>query len=147
MWTRSTKAQKLPVRLYTTAYHNCNITRLQPQGNNRHAVFLVTESEAITYNYELDLRQAPPSPDPRIAHTLNLRFDEYGRALQSVAVVYPTAGSLRRPPQSTSYGATGTDPESSERAPPCLYRDPLHCRVGPRSAPAPAAGAMRSPHL
>mgnify|MGYP001591386205 CR=1 FL=1 len=81
--------KEVPVRLYTTAYHNSNITRLQPQGINRHAVFLVTESEAITYNYELDLRHTAPSPDPRIAHTLNLRFDEYGRALQSVAVVYP----------------------------------------------------------
>ena len=77
------------VRLFSTAYHNSHITRVQPQGINRHAVFLVTESEAITYNYELDLRQTASSPDPRIAHTLNLRFDNYGRALQSVAVVYP----------------------------------------------------------
>jgi hypothetical protein len=80
---------ELPVRLYTTAYHNSNITRVQPQGINCHAVFLVTESEAITYTYELDLRQTAPVPDPRIAHTLNLRFDAYGRTLQSVAVVYP----------------------------------------------------------
>ena len=78
-----------PVRLYSTAYHNSNIKRLQPQGGNRHAVFLVTESEAITYHYELDLRPPAASPDPRIAHTLNLRFDPYGRALQTVAVVYP----------------------------------------------------------
>ena len=79
----------MPVRLYSTAYHNSNIKRLQPQGGNRHAVFLVTESEAITYHYELDLRPPAASPDPRIAHTLNLRFDAYGRALQTVAVVYP----------------------------------------------------------
>lgn len=77
------------VRLYTTAYHNNNIKRLQPQGDNRHAVFLVTESEAITYHYELDLRPPIANPDPRIAHSLNLRFDGYGRALQTVAVVYP----------------------------------------------------------
>lgn len=81
--------KEVPVRLYTTAYHNSTITRVQSQGINRHAVFLVTESEAITYNYELNLRQTAPIPDPRIAHTLNLRFDAYGRALQSVAVVYP----------------------------------------------------------
>ena len=94
-----------PVRLYTTAYHNSNITRLQPQGTNRHAVFLVTESEAITYNYELDyeldLRQTAPSPDPRIAHTLNLRFDKYGRALQTVAVVYPRLVSIRSTSRTT----------------------------------------------
>jgi RHS repeat-associated protein len=81
--------KEVPVRLYTTAYHNSHITRLQLQGINRHAVFLVTESEALTYTYELDLRQTALSPDPRIAHTLNLRFDSYGRAQQSVAVVYP----------------------------------------------------------
>ena len=83
----------LPVRLYTTAYHNNNITRVQPQGINCHAVFLVTESEAITYSYELDLRQSAPSPDPRIAHTLNLKIDEYGNILESVAAVYPRMGS------------------------------------------------------
>ena len=83
------KGTEVRVRLFSTAYHNSNITRVQPQGINRHAVFLVTESEAITYNYELDLRQTPPKPDPRIAHTLNVKFDAYGRALQSVAVVYP----------------------------------------------------------
>jgi RHS repeat-associated protein len=81
--------KEVSVRLYTTAYHNSTITRLQPQGVNRHAVFLVTESEAITYNYEVDLRETSPNPDPRVAHTLNLQFDAYGRALQSVAVVYP----------------------------------------------------------
>ncbi len=81
--------KEVPVHLYTTAYHNSTITRVQSQGINRHAVFLVTESEAITYNYELNLRQTSPNPDPRIAHTLNLQFDVYGRALQSVTVVYP----------------------------------------------------------
>ena len=78
-----------PVKLFSTAYHNCHIRRLQPRMQNRHAVFLVTESEAITYNYELDLRQEVLTPDPRIAHTLNLRIDEYGNVLQSVAAVYP----------------------------------------------------------
>lgn len=84
-----TRGEELPVRLFTTAYHNSDIKCLQPQGTNHHAVFLVTESEAITYNYELDLRTTPLNPDPRIAHTLNLRFDDYGRTMQSVAVVYP----------------------------------------------------------
>ena len=51
-------ANTRPVKLFSTAYHNCHIRRLQPQGANRHAVFLVTESEAITYHYELDLRAA-----------------------------------------------------------------------------------------
>jgi RHS repeat-associated protein len=87
------QGNELPVRLYTTAYHNCTITRVQPQSINRHAVFLVTESEAITYNYELDLRPPVASPDPRIAHTLNLKIDDYGNVLESVAAVYPRMGS------------------------------------------------------
>ena len=52
----------------------------------------MTESEAITYHYELDLRPETDRPDPRIAHTLNLATDEYGNVLQSVAVVYPRLG-------------------------------------------------------
>jgi RHS repeat-associated protein len=78
-----------PVKLFSTAYHNCHIQRLQGKGSNPHAVFLVTESEAITYHYEMDLRPDNLLPDPRIAHMLNLKVDEYGNVLQSVAVVYP----------------------------------------------------------
>ena len=84
--------EQKPVKLFTAAYHNCQIRRLQPRGENRHAVFYVTESEAITYHYELDLRPATLTPDPRIAHTLNLSVDEYGNIQQSVAVVYPRLG-------------------------------------------------------
>src|SRR5262249_36786181 len=72
--------------------HNCRIQCLQPLAGNRHAVFLVTESEAVTYHYELDLRAESVRPDPRIAHTLSLSTDEQGNVLQSVAVVYPRLG-------------------------------------------------------
>src|SRR5262249_5131810 len=78
-----------PVKLFSTAYHNCHIDRLQARDANPHAVFLVTESEAITYHYELDLRPAQLKPDPLVSHPLNLRIDEYGNVLQSVAVGYP----------------------------------------------------------
>jgi len=86
--------QHLPVKLFSAAYHNCDIKRLQPKANhlsarNDHAVFFVTESEAITYHYELDLKTPNISPDPRIAHTFNLNIDDYGNVLQAVAVVYP----------------------------------------------------------
>jgi RHS repeat-associated protein len=86
------KDEQRPVKLFFSIYHNCHIERLQPMEANQHAVFLVTESEAITYNYELDLTGEDVTPDPRIAHTLNLRTDEFGHVLQSVAVVYPRAG-------------------------------------------------------
>ena len=55
----------VPVRLFSTATHNCHVRRLQPNGQNRHAVFLVTESEALDYHYELDLRQVTFPEDPQ----------------------------------------------------------------------------------
>ncbi len=92
---------QIPVRLFSAVAHNCHIRRVQPKGGNQHAVFLVTESEALTYNYELDLRpvtfpadpkQLPSlEPDPRVTHTLNWSFDEYGNVRQSIAVGYKRA--------------------------------------------------------
>jgi RHS repeat-associated protein len=92
---RSTKPEQLAVKLFSTTYHNCHVRCLQPQAENSHAVFLVAESEAITHHYELDIREdvlPKLSPDPRIAHTLNLQYDDYANVLQSVAVVYPRLG-------------------------------------------------------
>lgn len=68
---------------YSVATHNCVIELLQPKGQNPFAVFVVKESEAITYNYERR------TDDPRIAHTLNVKLDEYGNVLESASVVYP----------------------------------------------------------
>jgi RHS repeat-associated protein len=82
------------VKLFSTAFHNCHIQMLQPQKQNLYAVFLTTESEAITYNYELDLSVPGILPDPRIAHTLNLQTDELGNVLQAIAAVYPRIGKL-----------------------------------------------------
>ncbi|PRT40157.1 SpvB/TcaC N-terminal domain-containing protein [Bacillus wiedmannii] len=68
---------------YSVAAHNFVIELLQPKGQNKHAVFVVKESEAITYSYERN------TEDPRIAHTLNINLDEYGNVLESASVVYP----------------------------------------------------------
>ena len=81
-----------PVKLFSTSFHNCHIQLVQPQSKNRYAVFLTTESEAITYNYELDLNMPGVLPDPRIAHTFNLQIDKFGNILQAIAVVYPRIG-------------------------------------------------------
>ncbi len=67
---------------YTVATHNCHIELLQPQGKNKHAVYAVKESEAITYGYERE------PDDPRITHNLNILLDEYGNVLESASVVY-----------------------------------------------------------
>jgi len=68
---------------YTVATHNCQIQLLQPREKNKHAVFLVTESEAITFYYERDTQ------DPRSAHTLNTKIDDLGNVLETASVVYP----------------------------------------------------------
>lgn len=83
--------QHRPIRIFSAATHNCRIQRLQPRGPNRHAVFLVTESEAVIYQYEQPLPElgGVVRPDPRIAHMLTLRVDELGQPLQTVAVGYP----------------------------------------------------------
>lgn len=79
-----------PVRLFSSATHNCHIQRLQARGDNLHSVFMVTENEALSYHYELALPKDDSAldPDPRIAHTLNLRRDELGNPQQSIAVGY-----------------------------------------------------------
>ena len=68
---------------YSVATHNCIIQRLQPRGANKHSIFIVKESEAITYSYERK------TGDPRIVHNLNIKFDDMGNALESASVVYP----------------------------------------------------------
>jgi RHS repeat-associated protein len=85
---------------YSVATHNCIIQRLQPRGNNKHAIFIVKESEAITYSYERFLSPSLGEPvsipregwgevDPRVAHNLNIKFDDMGNVLEAAAVVYP----------------------------------------------------------
>jgi RHS repeat-associated protein len=72
--------EKLP---FSVATHNCVIKKLQPAGKEHKAVFIVEESEAITYSYERNIK------DPRIAHSLNIAFDEVGNILKNASVVYP----------------------------------------------------------
>ena len=68
---------------FTVSTHNCIIEMLQPKGKNKNAIFIVKESEAISYGYERNV------DDPRISHTLNIKLDEYGNVLESASVVYP----------------------------------------------------------
>ena len=121
--------EQVPVRLFSAAQHGCHIRRVQPRGPNRHAVFLVVESEALTYHYELALGgDDVPEPDPRVAHTLNLRFDDYGRPRQSVAAVYPRLG---RPRGRCAERATARpDPRGAERR-ECTWPTPR--RASPTS--------------
>ncbi len=76
------RMQLLP---YSVATHTCVVELLQPRISNKHAAFVVKESEAITYHYERN------PADPRIAHTLNIAIDELGNVLESASVVYGRA--------------------------------------------------------
>ncbi|NSL86281.1 insecticidal toxin complex protein [Chitinophaga sp. Mgbs1] len=68
---------------FSVATANCVIELLQPKGQNQHAVFIVRESESITWQYERNIA------DPRISHQLNLKQDEYGNVLEKAVVAYP----------------------------------------------------------
>lgn len=68
---------------FSVAAKNSVVELLQPKGQNKHAVFIVKEREARTYNYERN------TEDPRITHTINLKLDEYANVLESASIVYP----------------------------------------------------------
>jgi RHS repeat-associated protein len=76
------KELKLQLTPYSVSTHNCNVQLLQPRASNNHAVFVVTENEALAFHYERN------TADPRIAHTLHTDIDETGNILESVSVVY-----------------------------------------------------------
>jgi RHS repeat-associated protein len=68
---------------YTVTESNYQIKVMQPKGDNRHTVFFAVESETLTFQYERN------PLDPRIAHSVALKLDEFGNPIQNLAVVYP----------------------------------------------------------
>lgn len=68
---------------YSTAQSSYDIKLVQPQGDNKHASFLITPKESISYNYDRN------PADPRISHSLVLETDEKGMVEQSASVIYP----------------------------------------------------------
>ena len=72
---------------YTVTESNYMIQRLQPKGENRYAVFMVTPRESLAYHYERE------PADPRIAHSANLQVDEYGNITHAASIVYPRRGT------------------------------------------------------
>ncbi|MFO7863501.1 MAG: SpvB/TcaC N-terminal domain-containing protein, partial [Salinivirgaceae bacterium] len=67
---------------YIVEEKNYQLKLLQPKGNNKHAVWLKTEGEALSYHYERDTN------DPRIQHSLTLETDSFGNATKSAQVAY-----------------------------------------------------------
>lgn len=77
---------------YTVLEKSYRVIKKQNRGPNKHAVFSLQELETISYNYEQDPRAVK---DPRIAHTINLTFDQYNNVLASVALGYPRGANYR----------------------------------------------------
>ncbi|MFN0139690.1 MAG: SpvB/TcaC N-terminal domain-containing protein [Pyrinomonadaceae bacterium] len=77
------EARKKELTPYSVTAKNCVVELLQPKGKNKHAVFVVKESESVAYNYERN------TEDPRIAHNINVKLDRYGNIIESASIVYP----------------------------------------------------------
>lgn len=77
------EARRRELTPFSVSSHNFVIELLQPKGKNKHAVFVVKQSEDISYNYERN------PEDPRISHSLNIKLDDYANILESASVVYP----------------------------------------------------------
>jgi RHS repeat-associated protein len=77
-------------RPYTVSERNYAIVRLQPRGENRHAVFYTHPREAIEFHYERKLFPVGQTlrADPRVTHTLTFEVDGYGNVLRAAAVGY-----------------------------------------------------------
>jgi RHS repeat-associated protein len=67
---------------YTVTEQNFTIEMLQPQADNRYAVFFTHPREVINYHFERNIA------DPRVTHAMTLEVDKYGNALKSLAVGY-----------------------------------------------------------
>ena len=67
---------------YTTSHHSCLIQLLQPRLENRFSVFMVQQSESLTYSYERN------PADPRIAHSMTIETDEFGNVLKAAGISY-----------------------------------------------------------
>ncbi|MGA9768045.1 MAG: SpvB/TcaC N-terminal domain-containing protein [Blastocatellia bacterium] len=70
-------------RPYSVSEQCYAIKRLQPRGNNRHAVFFTHARESLNFHYERKL-----IADPRVTHSLTLDVDSYGNVLRSADVAY-----------------------------------------------------------
>jgi RHS repeat-associated protein len=76
---------------YTVTESNFSVQRIQGFGENRHAVFLKSPRESISYQYE---RRAN---DPRVKHDFTLETDGFGNVVRAVAVTYSRRAGYPEP--------------------------------------------------
>jgi RHS repeat-associated protein len=128
---------------YVTEQHNVVIKRLQEQAINKHAIFLVHESESITYHYERNLN------DPRVSHNFVLEIDAYGNALKTASVGYgrfaidPDLSPTEQTEQEKTYITSNENEFTGEQIGDNYFRQPLSWRQRSyevANVPAPAFG-------
>jgi RHS repeat-associated protein len=68
---------------YSASHSTVEIKRIQPKENNKHASFLVNQTESVSYIYERN------PADPRISHSFVFETDELGNIKKSASVSYP----------------------------------------------------------
>ncbi|TRX60189.1 toxin [Fulvivirga sp. M361] len=85
------------VHPYQVVEAGYTIKCLQPRVDNRYAVFFTYERETLTMDYERN------PADPRMAHSLTLKVDDYGNVEEAAAIGYP-----RRNPAYGEQGITHT---------------------------------------
>ncbi|KAH0592754.1 hypothetical protein MHUMG1_09578 [Metarhizium humberi] len=77
---------------YSVSAHDYSVEILQPQGTNRHGVFMVHPREVIDFHYERTMYSVSgiPSPtaDPRVTHEFALEVNEFGVPTKSAEVYY-----------------------------------------------------------
>lgn len=115
--------------LYGVSENSFKIKMLQPQGENRHAVFFVHPREKIDYHYERNINDQDIE-DPRIGHSFTLEVNQYGNVLKSAALGYGRqkhGSSLNEyEPEQTQILATCTENEFTSKIDQTDdYRTPL----------------------
>lgn len=72
---------------YLAEQNNVMVKFIQEKAINKHSIFFVHESEAITYQYELN------PADPRVIHRFSIEIDPYGNLVRSATVAYGRTGT------------------------------------------------------
>jgi len=127
----------LATQPYVVSQHRYRIRRLQPMQGDVPACFAVEEIESLACHTERH------TDDPRIAHTLQLRFDDYGHPLESAAIVYPRAPANVQEPEQTRLHAVLTTSDIGNVVTTAANRlgVPIESATW-ELAPSPSAGAL-----
>ncbi len=77
-------------RPYSISERNYTIELLQPQRENRHAVFFAHARETVDFHYERKLYDVNGKKlaDPRVSHAVTLEVDGLGNVVKTVAIGY-----------------------------------------------------------